>query len=47
MINTLSRALLSLTYLLALASVVVTLPMEAGPVIQRLALALLGIHVLE
>jgi uncharacterized protein YhhL (DUF1145 family) len=47
MINTLSRALLSLTYLLALASVFVTLPMEAGPVIQKLAVALLAVHVLE
>ena len=47
MINTLTRALLVLTYALALASLAVPLPMEAGPVIQRLAVALLAVHVLE
>ncbi|MFM6993118.1 MAG: hypothetical protein ACKOWD_17995 [Rhodoferax sp.] len=47
MINTLSRALLSLTYLLALASVFLTLPMDAGPVVQKLAVALLAVHALE
>jgi uncharacterized protein YhhL (DUF1145 family) len=47
MINTLTKALLGATYLLALASLFVVLPMEAGPVVQKLALALLGVHVLE
>ena len=47
MINTLSKALLSLTYLVALASLFVVLPMGATPVVQKLALALLGVHVLE
>jgi hypothetical protein len=41
MFNTLSKALLSFTYLVALASLFVVLPMEAGPVVQKLALALL------
>lgn len=47
MINTLSKVLLSLTYLVALASLFVVLPMGATPVVQKLALALLGVHVLE
>ena len=47
MINTLSKVLLSLTYLVALASLFVVLPMDATPVVQKLALALLAVHVLE
>ena len=47
MINTLSKVLLSLTYLVALASLFVVLPMGATPVVQKLALALLAVHVLE
>jgi hypothetical protein len=34
-------------YALALASLFLVLPMEAGPVVQRLALALLAVHALE
>ena len=34
-------------YALALVSLFVVLPMEAGPVVQRLALAILAIHALE
>ena len=47
MINTLSKVLLSLTYLVALVSLFVVLPMGATPVVQKLALALLAVHVLE
>ena len=47
MINTLSKALLSLTYLVALASLFVVLPMGAAPVVQKIALVLLAVHVLE
>ncbi len=47
MFNTLSKALLSATYLLALASLFIVLPMGATPVVQKLALALLAVHVLE
>ena len=47
MINTLSKVLLSLTYLVALARLFVVLPMGATPVVQKLALALLAVHVLE
>ncbi len=47
MINTLTRALLIVTYALALASLFVPLPMEATPVIQKLAVALLAVHALE
>ena len=47
MINTLSKALLSLTYFVALASLFVVLPMGAAPVVQKLALALLAVHLLE
>jgi hypothetical protein len=47
MMNTLTRALLILTYVLALASILVPLPMDAGPVMQKLAVALLGIHLVE
>jgi uncharacterized protein YhhL (DUF1145 family) len=47
MLNTLSKALLSLTYLAALASLFVALPMDAGPVVQQLALVLLAVHVVE
>ena len=47
MINTLSKVLLSLTYLVALASLFVVLPMGAAPVVQKLALALLAVHLLE
>ena len=47
MFNTLSRALLVATYLLALASLFIALPMGATPVVQKLALALLAVHVVE
>jgi hypothetical protein len=47
MFNTLSKALLSLTYLVALASLFFVLPMDANPVVQKLALALVAIHVVE
>jgi hypothetical protein len=47
MFNTLSKALLVATYLLALASVFIALPMDATPVVQKLALWLLAVHVLE
>lgn len=47
MLNTLFKALLVGTYLLALASLFVALPMGATPVVQNLALALLVVHVLE
>lgn len=47
MFNTLSKALLSATYLLALVSLFVVLPMGATPVVQKLALALLAVHLLE
>jgi uncharacterized protein YhhL (DUF1145 family) len=47
MVNTLSKALLSATYFAAIISLFVTLPMGAGPVIQKLALALIAVHVLE
>ena len=35
------------TYLLALVSLFVALPMDATPVMQKLALVLLGVHALE
>jgi len=47
MLNTLSKALLSATYLVAIVSLFVALPMGAGPVVQKLALALIAVHVLE
>lgn len=47
MLNTLSKALLSLTYVLALASLFIALPLDATPVVQKLALALLAVHLLE
>lgn len=47
MVNTLSKALLLATYLLALASLFIELPMGATPVVQKLTLALLGVHALE
>jgi hypothetical protein len=47
MFNTLSRALLVATYLLALASLFIALPMGATPVVQKLVLALLAVHVVE
>jgi hypothetical protein len=47
MLNTLSKAILSLTYLVALASLFFALPLEAAPVIQKIALALLAVHLLE
>jgi hypothetical protein len=47
MINTLLRGLLAATYLLALVSLFVALPMHAAPMMQKLALILLGVHVLE
>jgi uncharacterized protein YhhL (DUF1145 family) len=47
MINTLFRGLLVATYLLALVSLFVVLPQDAAPMMQRLALVLLGVHALE
>jgi uncharacterized protein YhhL (DUF1145 family) len=47
MINTLFRGLLVATYLLALVSLFVVLPQDAAPMVQRLALVLLGVHALE
>ena len=47
MANTLSKALLSATYLVAIISLFVALPMGAAPVVQKLALALIAVHVLE
>ena len=47
MVNTLSKALLSATYVVAIMSLFMALPMGAGPVVQKLALALIAVHVLE
>lgn len=47
MLNTFFKANLLAAYALALVSLFVVLPMEAGPVVQRLALALLAVHALE
>ena len=47
MLITFFKANLLSAYALALASLFVVLPMEAGPVVQRLALALLAVHALE
>ena len=47
MLTTFFKANLLGAYALALASLFVVLPMEAGPVVQRLALALLAVHALE
>ena len=47
MLITFFKASLLGAYALALASLFVVLPMEAGPVVQRLALALLAVHALE
>jgi uncharacterized protein YhhL (DUF1145 family) len=47
MLITFFKANLIGAYALALASLFVVLPMEAGPVVQRLALALLAVHALE
>lgn len=45
--NTLSKGLLVLTYLLACVSLLVTLPMDAGPWLQKISLILLAIHAVE
>ena len=47
MVNTLAKALLIVTYVLAIISLLVALPMGASPVVQKLALALIAVHVLE
>lgn len=47
MLITFFKASLLGAYALALASLFLVLPMEAGPVVQRLALALLTVHALE
>ena len=47
MLITFFKANLLGAYALALASLFVVLPMEAGPVVQRLALAILAVHGLE
>ncbi len=47
MANTLSKVLLSVTYLVAILSLFVALPMGAAPVVQKLALALIAVHLLE
>ena len=47
MLITFFKANLIGAYALALASFFVVLPMEAGPVVQRLALAILAVHALE
>jgi len=47
MVNTLCKALLSATYVVAIMSLFMALPMGAGPVVQKLALALIAVHVLE
>jgi uncharacterized protein YhhL (DUF1145 family) len=47
MLITFFKANLIGAYALALACLFVVLPMEAGPVVQRLALAILAVHALE
>jgi len=47
MLITFFKASLLGAYALALVSLFLVLPMEAGPVVQRLALALLAVHALE
>lgn len=47
MVNTLAKALLGATYLLAIVGLFTELPMGATPVVQKLALALIAVHVLE
>ena len=47
MLITFFKASLLGAYALALASLFLVLPMEAGPVVQRLALAILAVHALE
>ena len=47
MLNTFFKTNLLAAYALALVSLFVVLPMEAGPVVQRLALAILAVHALE
>ena len=45
--NNLFKTLCLATYALALAVPFVTLPLEAGPYLQKLALILLAAHILE
>ena len=45
--NTFSRAMLLALYALALAAMFMPLPWGAGPLVQRLALITVAIHVLE
>jgi len=47
MFNTLAKALLVATYLLAIIGLFVGLPMGATPVVQKLAVALIAVHLLE
>ena len=46
-INRLFRLLILATYFLALLGLVMPLPLDAGPILQRVSLVLLVIHVLE
>jgi hypothetical protein len=45
--NSLFKSLCLATYALALAVPFVTLPLDAGPYLQKLALILLAVHILE
>lgn len=45
--NTFSRAALLALYALAIAALLVPLPWGAGPLVQRIALITLAIHVVE
>ncbi len=45
--NTFSRAILLALYALAIAALLVPMPWGSGPVVQRIALITLAIHVLE
>jgi len=47
MVNTLAKALLSATYVLAIISLFVVLPAGASPVVQKLAVVLIAVHALE
>jgi len=47
MLNLLFKATILLVYLLGIASHIVALPGQAGPIVQTMSLALLLIHALE
>jgi len=46
-VNPFIKTVLLATYALAIASLLVTLPFDAGPMLRRASLILLAIHVLE